>query len=60
MELLEAALLTANDYDYRSLSMELAYLVEEMTEMFGVIYFLTALLHYVELRGEPLRVGVSV
>jgi hypothetical protein len=60
MELISERMIEQLGYDYRSLPMELEYLVEETMEMFGAAYFLTALLRYVELGGEPLVLAVTM
>jgi hypothetical protein len=60
MELIAGRLIELTGYDYRSLPMELEYLVEETMEMVGAAYFLTALLRYVELGGGPLLLAVAL
>jgi hypothetical protein len=60
MELIAGRMIEAIGYNYRSLPMELEYLVDETMEMLGASYFLTALLRYVELGGDPLLLAVVV
>jgi hypothetical protein len=60
MEMVAGHMVDAHGYSERSLPMELEYLVEESMEMLGAIYFLTALLRHVELRGAPLVFVVSM
>ena len=47
-------------YGERSLPMEIEYLVEETMEMVGAAYFLTAMLRYIELGGQPLQLTVTM
>jgi hypothetical protein len=58
MELIEGVMYEANGHNYRSLSMELAYLVEETMEMLAVAYFIATLLRHIELGGAPLQLTV--
>lgn len=60
LELLAGWMVDTLGYADRSFPMEVEYLVEETMEMAGVAYFLTAVLRYVELEGEPLRLSVAV
>jgi hypothetical protein len=60
LELIAGWMVDSLGYAERSLPMELEYLVEETMEMLGVAYFVTALLRYVELGGEPLQVSVAM
>jgi hypothetical protein len=60
MELIAGWMTELTGYNYRSLLMELEYLVEETMEMLGVAYFVAALLRYVELGGGPLLLAVAM
>ena len=43
-----------------SFPMKLAFLAEEVMEMFGVAYFMAGILSHLETRGRPLQITVSV
>lgn len=45
---------------FHSFPMEMAFLAEEVLEMFGVAYFVAAILSHLEARGKPLRVTIDV
>jgi hypothetical protein len=60
MEMVAGYLVQSRGYSEQSLPLEIEYLVEETMEMLGAAYFLTALLRYIELCGQPLELAVAI
>lgn len=60
VELLQGLMYGSYGHDYRSAPMELAYLVEETMEMFGVAYFIHALLLQLQLQRRSLRLAIEL
>jgi hypothetical protein len=60
LEMAAGYMVETRGYGERSLPMEIEYLVEETLEMLGAGYFLTALLRYIELGGQPLQLTVTM
>ena len=60
LEMVAGYMVETRGYGERSLPMEIEYLVEETMEMVGAAYFLTAMLRYIELGGQPLQLTVTM
>ena len=60
LEMFAGYLVETRGYSETSFPLEVEYLVEETMEMLGAAYFLTALLRYIELGGQPLQLTVSM
>ena len=60
LEMFAGYLVKTRGYSETSFPLEVEYLVEETMEMLGAAYFLTAMLRYIELGGQPLQLTLTV
>ena len=60
LEMVAGYLVETRGYGECSFPLEVEYLVEETMEMLGAAYFVTSLLRYIELGGQPLQLTLSI
>lgn len=60
LEMLAGYLVETRGYSECSFPLEIEYLVEETMEMLGAAYFVTSMLRYIELGGQPLQLTLTM